>query len=247
MTTPTFHKQPETPHAHSSGPFTIRRIFPGQSIPGHDDHGYAALAAVDDATLEPGTLVSWHEHQNDEIISYVHEGSMHHDDSTETRVDINDRNLMVMNAGRSFWHEERARTGDEATRTLQIFIRPHTLDLEPKLQHLPLGERPEDRWRYLTGPEGSEAPTYVRNDIMLFDGQLAKATDLALPEHPGWDTFAIVLSGLVKWKEQTLGTGESALCKGEPGGRIEAQEDSLVVVFLINPNANLTYGGTIGQ
>lgn len=136
------YKQPKTPHVHRMEPFTIRRIFPGASVPDHDDHGYAALAAVDDATLEPGALVAMHEHRNDEIISYVHEGSMRHDDSTGTKLSIDARNLMVMNAGRSFWHEERTLADDATTRTLQIFIRPHTVDLEPKLQQLPLDEPP---------------------------------------------------------------------------------------------------------
>ncbi len=217
------YRQPETPHVHHMGPFTIRRIFPGASVPDHDDHGYAALAAVDDATLEPGTLVAMHEHRNDEIVSYVHEGAMRHDDSTGAKLSINARNLMVMNAGKSFWHEERTLAADAATtRTLQIFIRPHTVDLEPKLQHLPLEEPPPDGWRYLAGPEASDAPAVVRNNIMFFDGHFAKGASLALPEHAGWDTYFVVLRGSIQVKDQTLKAVESALLKDEWGAEIEA-------------------------
>ena len=46
------YRQPKTPHVRRMGPFAIRRIFPGASVPGHDDHGYAALAAVDDAVTD---------------------------------------------------------------------------------------------------------------------------------------------------------------------------------------------------
>jgi len=241
------YRQPAKPHVHRMGPFTIRRIFPGASVPGHDDRGYAALAAVDDATLEPGTLVAMHEHRNDEIVSYVHQGSMRHDDSTGTKLDINARNLMVMNAGRSFWHEERTLSSDATTRTLQIFIRPHTVDLEPKLQHLPLDEPPANEWRYLTGPEGSDAPTTVRNNIMLFDGHLAADATLPLPARADWDTYFVVLRGSIQVQDQTLRAVESALLKDERGAGIEALEESLVVVFLIDPAAKLTYRGTIGN
>ena len=241
------YRQPKTPHVRRMGPFAIRRIFPGASVPGHDDHGYAALAAVDDATLEPGTLVTMHEHRNDEIVSYVHEGSMHHDDSTGTRLDINARNLMVMNAGRSFWHEERTLDSDATTRTLQIFIRPHTVDLEPKLQHLSLDEAPADEWRYLTGPEGSDAPTTVRNSIMLFDGHLSAGAKLALPARAAWDTYIVVLRGSIQVEKRILRAVESALLKDETGADIEALEECLLVVFLIDPAADLTYSGTIGN
>ncbi len=238
---------PETPHVSRMGPFTIRRIYPGRSVPSHADHGYGALAIVDDATLEPGTLVAMHEHRNDEIVSYVHEGSMRHQDSTGAKLKIDTRNLMVMNAGRSFWHEERTFTSDAITRTFQIFIRPRTVDLEPKLQHLPLDEPPVDGWRYLTGPDGSDAPTTVRNNIMLFDGHLAEGVFLALPEYARWDAYFVVLRGSIQVKDRTLRAVNSALLKDERRATVEALEESLVVVFLIDPAAKLTYSGTVGH
>lgn len=229
------------------GPFTIRRIFPGESLPGHADHGYGALAAVDDATLEPGTVVGMHEHRNDEIVSYVHEGSMRHQDSTGAKLEIDTGNLMVMNAGRSFWHEERTLIGDPEARTFQIFIRPHTVDLEPKLQHLPLGDPPVDAWRYLTGPEWSDAPTTVRNNVMLFDGTLAEGVSLTLPAYAAWDCYLVVLRGSIQVKDQILSAVNSALLKDEKDVGIESLETSLVVVFLIDPAAKLTYEGTVGH
>lgn len=239
--------QQNTPHVSRMGPFTIRRFFPGASLPDHADHGYAALAAVDDATLEPGTVVGMHEHRNDEIVSYVHEGAMRHRDSTGARLEINARNLMVMNAGKSFWHEERTLTSGATTRTFQIFIRPHTANLEPKLQHLVLGEPPAAGWRYLTGPDGSDAPTTVRNNIMIFDGHLANGVSLPLPVQADWDAYLVVLRGSVRIEDRTLAAVSSALLTGEQNATLEALDESLVVVFLIDPAAALTYDGTVGQ
>ena len=133
------------------------------------------------------------------------------------------------------------------TRTFQIFIRPHTVNLEPKLQHLPLGEPPVSDWRYLTGPEGSDAPTTVRNNIMIFDGHLAPGVHLPLPEHEQWDSYFVVLRGSIQVKEQSLKAVSSALLKDERGATIEALEETLIVVFLIDPTAQLTYDGTVGH
>ncbi|MEM7345073.1 MAG: pirin family protein, partial [Chloroflexota bacterium] len=101
------YKQSSTPHVKEQDSFTIRRFFPGRAIPDHKDHGYGPLVAIDDATLNPGTVVKMHEHRNDEIVTYVHQGVMHHSDYSGATLDIDRHNLMVMNAGRSFWHQEQ--------------------------------------------------------------------------------------------------------------------------------------------
>ena len=76
---------------------------------------------------------------------------------------------MVMNAGKSFWHEESTAPNGEAAKLMQIFVRPHTVDLEPSLQLKDLGIPVPDTWRFLVGPEGSGAPAVIRNDIRLYD------------------------------------------------------------------------------
>lgn len=47
---------------------------------------------------------------------------MIHEDSAGHRIAIGPHKLMMMNAGRSFWHEESAPEG--AVEMLQIFVRP---------------------------------------------------------------------------------------------------------------------------
>lgn len=239
------YKQPPSSSIKKVGTFIRRRYFPGLSLPNHGDHGYGPLAAVDDATLEPGTLVRMHEHRNDEIVSYVHQGAMRHFDSTETRVNINPHNLMVMNAGRSFWHEELVREGDGTTRTLQIFIRPHTIDLEPQLQQLVLTKPTPNRWRYLVGPAG--APATIRNDVRIFDGHLVAGSTLPLPAYQEWDSYFVVLRGEIEINDQSFSAVENGLLVDEVGAHLQVKEDALMVVFLINRHAPLSYAGTVAR
>ncbi|MEM7531656.1 MAG: pirin family protein [Chloroflexota bacterium] len=203
------YKQSTNAQNSERAPFTIRRFFPGHNLPAHTDHGYGPLAVVDDATLTSGVVVPMHQHRNDEIVSYVHQGAMHHSDSSGANLVINAQNLMVMNAGHSFWHEERIHADKETTRTLQIFIRPHAVNLEPQLQHLPLdadqGITTEGSgWRYLVGPEGSDAPATVRNDVRIFDGRLAAGTLVSLPTYEAWDTYFMVLRGEVMVNQEVF-------------------------------------------
>jgi len=100
-----FYKSPPENTERRMGPFIVRPHFPGRAIPGHNDHGYGPLALVGESFLEPGTLIRMHEHRNDEIISYVPQGIMRHNDRTVGQLVVDPEHLMVLHPGRSFWHD----------------------------------------------------------------------------------------------------------------------------------------------
>ena len=72
---------------HTSGPTQISRDnggfianlnFPGWLVPLPRDHGHGALAMIAESLMVPGRIIEMHEHQNDEIISWVPDGVMRH-------------------------------------------------------------------------------------------------------------------------------------------------------------------------
>ena len=71
---------PRTDVSQNQGKFRIHFNFPGRAVPDHDDHGYGPLATVVESFMDPGTLIRMHQHQNEEIISWVPEAVMRHDD-----------------------------------------------------------------------------------------------------------------------------------------------------------------------
>jgi hypothetical protein len=102
-------KAPQSKLRHEMGPFTIITNLPGRAIPNHWDHGYGPLARFDESILEPGGFIPMHEHRNDEIISYVSDGIIEHADTAGGSFPISAGQIMVMNAGKSFWHEEQTK------------------------------------------------------------------------------------------------------------------------------------------
>lgn len=114
---------------------------------------------------------------------------MRHDDRSHGKLIIDPEHLLVMNAGRGFWHEERTPSEDERLRMLQIFARLHTLDLEPRLQHGPLAALHPNQWRLLFGLEGQRAPFYVRSDIEMHDVHLDAGASAMLPHRADWHTY----------------------------------------------------------
>ncbi|MGQ4554777.1 pirin family protein [Halobellus sp. GM3] len=258
---PHIHTAPRTDVSQDQGSFRIHFNFPGRALPARDDHGYGPLATVVESFMDPGTLIRMHQHRNEEIVSWVPAGVMRHDDRRGNALVTDAEHLLVMNAGSGFWHAEETREDDPPLRMLQIFVRPHSLDLEPEIQHERLPDAEPNAWRHLFGPAEGDAPCYVRNRVDLYDCRLASGERAALPSRPDWDTYLYVFEGSVtvrgsaasadgvptEGETAEVGYTESALVTGEGDAGVTADEDSVLVAFCVDPDAPITRQGTIGR
>jgi redox-sensitive bicupin YhaK (pirin superfamily) len=247
QSSPEIHTAPRTDVSQDQGKFRIHFNFPGRAVPGHEDHGYGPLATVVESFMDPGTLIRMHQHRNEEIISWVPAGVMRHDDRQGNELVTDSDHLMVMNAGSGFWHAEETLADDPPLRMLQIFVRPHSLDLEPDIQHEPIPDQTAGEWRHLFGPEGSDAPLFVRNEVHCYDCRLGATESVELPTRPDWETFLYVFDGAVDIGGEQLGYTESAVVKGDGDISVTATEDAVLVAFSIDPTAPVTRQGTIGR
>jgi hypothetical protein len=246
--TPGIFKAVRTAVIRYQGPFTLHINLPGYNVPGAADHGYGPLALIVESLLEPGTWIRFHAHMNDEIISWVPGGVMRHNDRTVGELVTDENHLMVMNSGSGFWHEERTLASDPHLRMLQIFVRPHSADLKPGIQHGEIAQVPVNQWRHLFGPEGSDAPFFVRNDVHFRDIRLDKGAQVELPEVPtGWHTYFYVFTGKVSIDGETFREAESGLVASSARLSLQAEEKSIVVAFALNPNAKVVRLGTVGH
>jgi redox-sensitive bicupin YhaK (pirin superfamily) len=229
------------------GGFIIRPNMPGwlRRIP--KDHGHGPLAMVVESILHPGRLIAMHEHRNDEIISWVPEGVMRHDDKASGQLVTDPDHLMVMNAGRSFWHSEETLATDPHLRMLQIFVRPREIDLEPKIQHGPIAAVPVNTWRHLFGPEGGGAPFFVRNEVDFYDLRLEAGAAVDFPAKPGRDLYFYVFTGAVRVGRAVFAEGHQGLLVGGGALSLQATDPTVMVAFLIDPRATVTRQGTVGD
>lgn len=224
--------------------------MPGWLLPRPRDHGYGPLAMVVESMLEPGRLIAMHEHRNDEILSWVPDGVMRHDDRVTGQLITDSAHLMVMNAGRSFWHSEETLPSDPPLRMLQILqvlVRPHSLDLPPNIQHDPIAAVPVNQWRHLVGAEGGMAPFFVRNAVDIFDLRLEAEAKTTFPRAEGRHLYFYLFSGSVQVGGVGFGEGDQGLFLSDEPLDLFAISSSLIVAFLIDPNAPVARQGTVGD
>ncbi len=227
------------------GPFNIDRITPG-SILGPSDTGLGGLGLIDHAQLEAGLLVSMHQHRNDEIISYLREGEMIHRDTQGDTQTLRRDFVMVMNAGSGISHEESVPTGK--VEMLQIFVRPISDDLPPRLQfHDFSGTSSTNQWRGIAAPTGQDAPLQIRQQLRVLDTQLEVDQSLDLPTDSRFPRpFLYVFDGAVQLGNSRMSKGDAATWNSGEVEHVTALEDGAsLVLFLIDMSAPASKSGTL--
>ena len=226
------------------GPFKIRRIRAGAILGTDADPAFGQFSVVDHAHLDVGTVVAMHEHVNDEILSYLWRGTMVHEDSAGHRVSIHPGKLMMMNAGKSFWHEES--TPDEPVEMLQIFFRPREADLSGQVQFF---ERPADfaeqGWNLIAAPEGSPALLSVRQSVTVYDAHLKAGEAIEIPHAEGLSPWLYVMDGRVSIGGERLGKGDAATDLQIALPAVRAEVATTLVLFLVDRGASGSHAGTI--
>ena len=234
----------EQRETHGSGTFHIERVRPGSIAGAAADPALGALSAFDHATLGVGTVVTMHEHVKNEILSYMWQGTMLHEDKAGNIIPISCNKLMMMNSGKSFWHEESA--PEEPVEMLQIFVRPREADLTGHVNFLerPSGT-PVGQWSWVAGPENSNAPLTIRNAVYVYDCVLEPGQAVELPSHQGYVPRLYVLDGEVQMGHERLAKGDGASTRDTPLPPVTAQSRSTLVLFFVDLAAPYSMAGTI--
>ncbi|MBS7564793.1 pirin family protein [Mucilaginibacter sp. Bleaf8] len=216
------------------GGFGIRILYPGLIRPELHDTGFFTIGRIDHARITPGTLIPMHPHQDDEIVTYLRSGKVQHLDSEKRTGYISNQQLMVMNAGANFYHEEKVMEEGGALEGLQIFIRPETSGLQPQVQFYELHETySTNHWRKIAG-KGDDYPLQIRGNTWLMDMRLENGAKTILPKVPSKNTAFLlyVFDGKIKVNDtMVLTAGESVLVEMEnPTFQATETSDALLLI-----------------
>lgn len=206
-----------------------------------EDYAFGPLSRIDHVHLSQDYLIKMHLHHNDEILSYIYKGEMQHRDTDDNEVVLTPERLMVMNAGREFYHEES--TPDAGNEMLQILIRPEKEDLEPDVQFWDREIREDSEWNLIAGPSSMDPPMRIRNEVAVFDVHGEADDELILPREDAMTPWLYVMDGRVGIPGETLQKGDAVTGGREELTSIKLKEDSTLVLFLVDLDAPMTLKG----
>ena len=208
------------------GPFTVRRQRPAEA--------FSPLVSIDLMSLKLDARIPMQHHQDEEVFTYLWRGSMQHQDSNGERTQLSAKRVMVVNAGDGVQYEESVPLYE--AELLQAVIRPSQPGGEAMTQVL---ERDQgimtNGWTELAGPEESDAPLELRQEVYIYDTLLERNQTLNVPSMPGFFAYLTVLEGIIRIGDQRLGRGD-AVSSLDSSIEIVGDRDANLVCFLVKPD-----------
>lgn len=194
--------------------------------------GFRALRVMNEDRVAPGQGFGMHGHQDMEIVTYVLEGALEHQDSMGNGEVLKPGECQRMSAGTGIMHSEFNPSKSQLAHFYQIWLLPERRGLEPSYEQkrFPEDER-LNRLRLVASPDGAEGSLSVHQDARIY---LASAFDGQSVEHvldAGRYAWLQVLRGEVSLNGTNLQTSDGAAVSDERKLSISAASDSEVMLF----------------
>jgi redox-sensitive bicupin YhaK (pirin superfamily) len=209
--------------------------------------GYSVLRVINEDVIAPGRGFAMHPHSDMEIITYMLDGKLRHEDSLGSASVIGRGDVQRMTAGSGVVHSEYNASSTGSAHLLQIWIEPERRNLHPEYEEKHFDEaRKQGRWCLIASREGQGGALRIHQDVSLYAGLLSPGQALPYETGPGRTLFIHVARGSIQLGgtdrfEETLSAGDAAMVEMEQVIRIEGLQDTEVLIFDLPVN----HGGSL--
>jgi len=191
---------------------------------------WGALRVWNDDQIAPGTGFPPHPHSDMEIITYVREGAITHQDSlgNEGRTEAGD--VQVMSAGSGIRHSEYNREHVE-TRLFQIWIIPDERGGEPSwgTRQFPQADSAGEWTLFASGIAGDEDALPIRTQARVLGARVKAGDTIDYSLVEGRHGYLVPASGAVEIDGEKIGTRDGVAFRGGDY-RITALDDAELVL-----------------
>ncbi|MFF0544522.1 pirin family protein [Nocardia thailandica] len=215
-----------------------RQSFPATGDFVLAEHAHGMLLIHNEDTVAPGEGFDTHQHRDMEILTWVLEGTVVHQDSAGHSGLIHPGLAQRMSAGRGIRHSERNGAGyteRERLHVVQMWVPPDVAGVEPSYQEADVTEalRGGELVTVASGMPGrrSEAAIGLGNSHVSFHvARLAAGAEIEVPDAPYGHFF--VARGAVDFEGAgALGQGDVVRLTSAGGRRVRASEPAEVLLW----------------
>jgi redox-sensitive bicupin YhaK (pirin superfamily) len=183
-----------------------------------DQIGFGPIMAINTEHVEPGRGYDVHDHADVEIVTWVLEGVLRHEDSTGQSGDIRPGSAQRLSAGTGVRHSERNGSDDEPLVFVQMMLRSDH-DGPPEYAQTDVDE-----------VAGVLVPTVdVHTPAELFAVRLGAGQRVAVPPSPR--SLVLVTHGAVDVAGERLDLGDEARFTASGGYELAADVPSHALVW----------------
>eukprot|EP00954_Amorphochlora_amoebiformis_P030335 1394493-Amorphochlora_amoeboformis.AAC.1 len=198
---------------------------------------FGVLRVMNDDLVQPKRGFGSHPHSNAEIVTYVVEGKLTHQDSMGTKESLGRGSIQFMTAGSGVVHSEH-NLEDKPLRFIQMWFTPDRRGLSPNYGSMSGTQvDSKDKWGHLVSSADSKikTPVKIRCDANIFIAQITEEkTRLQLEVKENRQVYFLAIEGnptvsLSSGQKQKFGQHDAAELYGEEIYTVQGLGHVLVV------------------
>jgi len=194
--------------------------------------GYSVLRVINEDTVAPGKGFATHGHRDMEIITYVLEGALEHQDSLGSGSVIRPGEVQRMSAGSGITHSEFNHSATEPVHFLQIWILPDRKALPPGYEQKFFAPRERHgRWQLLASPDGRQDSVTIHQNAFLYVTALNDAETVEHSLAPGRSAYLQLARGRAIVNGQGLTAGDGARISDETKISVSGEQGTEALLF----------------
>ena len=194
--------------------------------------GFGALRVINEDRVQPGRGFGTHSHRDMEIISYVLDGGLAHQDSMGNGSVIRPGDVQRMSAGTGVAHSEYNASDKDPVHFLQIWIEPNVRGVKPGYEEKRFEpDSKRGRLRLIASPDGREGSVTIHQDAYLYAALIDGTEAVQHAPAAGRKTYVHVVRGEASVNGHPLAQGDALKLSGAQPVRIGQGRDAEVLLF----------------
>ena len=197
-----------------------------------DHMGFQNLRVINEDFIAAGKGFGRHPHRDMEIVTYMIEGALEHQDSMGNTMVIRSGEVQRMTAGTGITHSEFNHSNEDQVHMLQIWIEPAQQGLQPSYEQRQF--RDSFRGGELTliaSPDGRDGSMLIHQDASLLAGKLAKGDEIAYDLAENRFAWVQVVRGQIDLNGHDMEAGDGAAISRERLLNISGKAESEMLLF----------------
>ena len=194
--------------------------------------GFRSLRVINEDFVAPARGFPKHGHRDMEIITYILEGALKHEDSMGNGSVIRPGDVQRMTAGTGVRHSEQNASNTERVHLLQIWILPNAEDLTPGYEQKAFSEEERrGRLRLIASKDGRDDSVRLNQDVSLFASILDAGQEVERAMDQARYAWIQVARGSISVNGENAEQGDGAVVVAESNLQIRAEEPAEILLF----------------
>lgn len=197
-----------------------------------DHMGFRSLRVMNEDRVAAGQGFGTHPHANMEIVSYVLEGALAHEDSMGNGETLTPGEFQRISAGTGVTHSEFNPSEENLTHFYQIWLLPQSEGITPGYEQKRFDDAElKNSLRLVASPNGQHGSLSIHQDAKIYLSKLESGESIEFELASGRHAWLQVLRGAVTLNGQMLGTSDGAAVSDEFLLNIRANSQAEIMLF----------------